>query len=346
MKKIIELATGDTTSSTVAGTATSPAINALEPALWARNIIDGAKAKRFFEQVAVQQVLPQGHKDWIAPKRKFYLGSMTDNTTEGGAITFTQLDNLDGVRFTPSIHGWGISLSNHAMRVNAVNLVTEARNDLTDYYARQVDVAIRDAIEDDDDTNITDSDDSGFQEVFGGDATSEATLSAGDILTTDVLADARERLMSGTAKYYSSGTLTDSTGTKNPWFPEPNSPFVFFIAPEQETAFLKDSQFTNAAEYGSQEVLLNGEIGKYLGVKILSTTQVSRHTDWGSGSLVGHATLMVKAMKCAGLAWGLRLRVHAFDFPSELERRIILETSYASAVIHPDSCVRVKVTDS
>ena len=48
----------------------------------------------------------------------------------------------------------------------------------------------------------------------------------------------------------------------------------------------KDSQFVNVAEYGGREVVLNGEIGRFLQFKIVSTTNVNAKTvggqSWGA----------------------------------------------------------------
>ena len=38
---------------------------------------------------------------------------------------------------------------------------------------------------------------------------------------------------------------------------------------------MKDSSFVNASEYGGREVILNGEIGKYLAVKVIVTTNIA-----------------------------------------------------------------------
>jgi len=90
-------------------------------------------------------------------------------------------------------------------------------------------------------------------------------------MTADVIADARAKL-----RAYN-------------FIPE-----VVVISSYQEAALMKDSQFINAAEYGGREVILNGEIGKYLGSKVIVTSNVDAKTtstdSWGAD---GHLCFML-----------------------------------------------------
>lgn len=49
------------------------------------------------------------------------------------------------------------------------------------------------------------------------------------------------------------------------------------VHPKQENSLLKNSNFIDASVYGGREVVLNGEIGKYLGIRVLVTTQITRN---------------------------------------------------------------------
>lgn len=311
---------------------------------WLDQILEAARKKMFFVNAISEYDLPPGTKDLVVPYRYGWwstLGtSVTDTQTEGGAVGFTTFDNLKGVTFTPVIHAYGVAISNHALRINAVNLIQAAREELIDYHASTVDNAVATAL--DAATNAT-STVKGAQIIYGGNATSTATLAAGDIITTDLVAKAK-RYLESTGCYYS--TTAKSSQSKSPWFAEPNAPFMLFIAPEQEEAFLTDSQFVNAAEYGGREVILNGEIGNYLGIKIINSVNTPSATTWGASSnLAGHTCLFVKAKACGGVAWGLRPRLRIFEFPSELEQRLILETSYIADDIHNDAVVKIRVLD-
>ena len=140
-----------------------------------------------------------------------------------------------------------------------------------------------------------------------------------------MLAEARRLLQSTNCMYgdYGTGKGT-SAETKNPWQNETNNPFILIIAPEQEEVFLTDSQFVNASEYGDASIVKNGEIGKYLGVRIVvanNTPQYAAsatHPDTSTTVVAQHRCMMIKANKAVGLAWGLKPRLAVFDYPSEL----------------------------
>lgn len=51
----------------------------------------------------------------------------------------------------------------------------------------------------------------------------------------------------------------------------------FVIHPKQENSLIKLAQFIDASVYGGRETILNGEIGKYLGIRVLVTTQIQRN---------------------------------------------------------------------
>jgi len=314
---------------------------------WLDKIIDSARKKMFFLSIVSQYDVPPGTKDIVIPYRKGYWSTLgttvTDTTTEGTSVVFTAMNNLEGLTLTPSPHSYGIAISNHAIRTTATNLIQAAREELSDYWADVVDKAIAAAING---APVATSSAKGASELFGGDATSTSTLEAGDILTPSLIVKAKARLQGTKMYYWSGGSESVSNESKTPWFSEPNSPFVIFIGPEQEYVLLTDSQFTNAAEYGGNEIVLNGEIGKYQGVKVITSVNTTAASNWGSGgNLAGHNCYVVKAGVCAALAWGQRPRLRVFEYPSELETRLILEQAYAVDSLHNDAICHIKVLD-
>jgi N4-gp56 family major capsid protein len=54
------------------------------------------------------------------------------------------------------------------------------------------------------------------------------------------------------------------------------TPRFIVVAPTHINDLRKDSQFTNASEYGDDEVIMDGEIGQYLGVSVLRTQAAVR----------------------------------------------------------------------
>jgi N4-gp56 family major capsid protein len=51
------------------------------------------------------------------------------------------------------------------------------------------------------------------------------------------------------------------------------------IHPNCENALLKDSQFVDASQYGGNSVVQNGEIGRYLGVRVMSSNNIQSATE-------------------------------------------------------------------
>lgn len=355
MKEIFELTAGDTTTAATQGSTFTA--YALSPVQWEKTIVDAAKKRHFLVQLLHQAELPKGTKDYVIPYRTTYLapGAWATSASEGSAVNYTKLDNLDGVTFTPTDASYGIAISNRAIRTNAVDILRAAREELTYRAGDVVDVAAYTALVAS--TNQATSSARGAQWLYGGDARLDSELTADDTLTTDMIADAKRMLMSTTCKYWntsSAGAIQTSSAAKNPWMPEDNDPFVLLIAPEQENVLLKDSQFVNAAEYGTNEVILNGEIGKYLGIKILVSNNVPGYTtsdnspDGESGANPGaamHRCLLLKGKKAGAVVWGQKPKLHVFPYPSELETRLVLEMAYAVGPVHKDAMVYLDVAD-
>ena len=359
MKSIQELTSGDTTTTTVAGTGRTA--YALEPTLWLKEINDAAQKRWYFKQFAYETTVPRGTKDAIIPYRTMYLktvrtggsgGDWSMDAAEGAAVTYTKLTNLDGKQITPVAKNVGVCISNFALQTNAVDLIRAAKEELTYHAGDRLDQDIAYAI-----ASATAASNSvrGAQTIYGGDARAESELAAGDTITTDMIADAKTKLMSTTMKYWvpsSPAAEAVSALAKNPWQNVSGDPFVLFIAPEQENSFLKDAQFTNAAEYGGNEVVMNGEIGKYLGIKVVVTDNTPLFTtsdayDGGSNAGVrGHRCVLCKPKAAFAVAWAIKPDLKVFDYESELEKRLVLEMAFAVGVVHPDAIVFIDVADA
>ena len=347
---VINLASGGTLESTVQGQASTGHL--LLPRMWLRTINEAAQKRFYATQIADSANVTPGNKDIVFPKRRKFLGSggFQGSTTPGTSLTATKLDNLSGVQVTPVDQNYSIYLTYQAVRTNAVNVIKAAREELTYAAGDAVDTEVYRQLADD--TYHATSNTLGSQAVYGGDATSAATLTTGDVITTDHIAEAKRKLQSTTCKYWTYGTSEGtSSESKNPWHNEASSPFVFLMAPEQEEVFLTDSQFINASQYGSNEVVMNGEIGRYLGVKMVVANNTpgytsGAHPDGTTVAVAQHRCVMTKAQKGVGIAYALKPRLRVVDFPSELETRLILEQSYKAEQIHPDAIVHVNVTDS
>jgi len=362
METIKELATGRTQYSDVQGSAHT--MHNLEPAIWLQTILDAAKQRFYFLNFCYITETQKGQKEVVIPFRSKYLGSSgityaTAAPSDGSAITATVLDNLDGITITPALQASRVTISNYAISVNAVDLLRAAQEELVYSVGDKVDQYVATTI-----GNALGSTSSiaYATTLFGGSATSDAGLAAGDVMTTDLLADARKALMSKYKEYRASntGAAGGATGAVtglvagNPWVSTPDAPFVFFIGPAQELAFLKDSQFVNAAEYGSNKVIMNGEIGEYLGVKIISTNNVeqvaagSEGPDAATANVAVNMTrcIMMKAQKAAAFCWGKQPSLKFWDNVPQISQDVVLESAYAASVVYADAIVFVDVADA
>jgi N4-gp56 family major capsid protein len=316
------------------------------PTQWAKNVIDGGKNLLFFTNVVRQATVPKGVNDYIMPVREKYEGSWESSSEEYAIdtnIAATVLNDMDGIQFSPTRYSYRVAVTNKAVNTNAIDLMRYAREEMAYKWANDVDAAVSAALL----TGTAAADNTpGTIPIYGGDATSTGTLAAGDTLTTDMIAKAKRLLRSKYNYYWDSGTFTKDDVLKNPWENTPDSPYVLFIAPEQEEVLLTDSQFVNAAEYGSNEVVLNGEIGRYLGIKTVVSNNTPAYANFGSGQDVdGHKCLLVKSQYCGGIAWGERPGIKAFDWPIEDKKMVIMTMEYATKPLQSDAIVSLNVTD-
>jgi len=249
---------------------------------------------------------------------------ITVSHTEGDERTYTEMTNIDTASITPLWKLGAIGITKELVDTCSLNLIELARYMVVQDHEQNIEATIAATAE------------SGTDNVlFGGDATTAATLATGDTITVDLIADARSKLKDANS-FQAKG---------------------LFIANEQEKVFLKSSQFTNAAEYGGREVVLNGEIGNYLGLKILSTenatayasgaTDTTDSTAWGAA---GHSCLMVGDFAdrkvWTTLAWKQKLTVDYEYLKRFANHYIYYDSAYAAGLIQPKAQCLIKVTDA
>lgn len=309
---IQEMATGDTTTSTTG-------VSDVQGKLWLKQIIEAAKRKMYFEQFAYVSEAPKGIKDVSIPVPTSHV-TFTSTTSEGSARTKTQIDNMAVVTFTPSTQKFGVSISKDVIRTSQIDYIAFAREELAYAAAKTIDDAFATAIFAASAPAAT---------LYGGDATDVASIASGDILTTDLVAKAQRYLKA------------------NNWQSEPDRPFVLFIAPVAEEAFLKDSQFVNASEYGSNEVVMNGEIGKYLGIKVIVSTGAPAKTNasnsWG---VDGHVCFLIKSKVSYGIVYGERPTLEHEYKPDEAEHNLYLDMCFQCKTLQEGAIVIIDVADA
>ncbi len=216
----------------------------MQPTKWEKEIIKWAEEFRQLEQLVFVTKGMVGTKDEsITHSVTSSHLSITTSHTEGATRTKTEMDNSSTVTFNVVAGDFlqgVITISKRLFMTCAVDLISQAKYSISEDMADDVDLAIATQLQ------STDLDDN---VVYGGDATQIEDITAGDVLTTDLIADAR-RLIKVNSKCI---------------------PKYLVISSYQEATLLKDSQFVNASEYGSNEVVMKGEIGNYLGLKVIVT---------------------------------------------------------------------------
>lgn len=339
-----ELTSTDTTASAARG-ADAGTTYMLEPRMWLKGLVDGAKKDHLYAQFCKQFDVPKGTKDAIVPKREAYgLGTWESAVTPGTVVNFSVMDNMDGVSVTPAFTNYAIAITYDVIRTNAVNFVAEAQEDLRYKCGDIVDAAVVTALLA---GTAADSDDRGYQTVYGGDASRASDLRAGDTINTDIISEAKRKIQSSECKYWTLGTAEYiSSEAKNPWKP----PYALLVSPYQEDTLRRDSQFTSAAEYGSDKIIHSGQIADYLGVNIVVSNNTKSYASAGTtrdATAAGadmNSCVMLKPQHACALGWGTRPTLHVVDYPRHLEQDLIIEMSYQAKVIQDDAIVFIDVT--
>ena len=310
---IQELAdTKDTTTAT-------DSISNLQGKTWLKKILEAAKRRMIFAQFAYETDLPGGTKDLALP---IYTSNITDwvaqsgATGEGVARTMTAIDNLTTVTFTPVTFRYGCAISTDVVRTSQVDVVRHAREQLSYYAAYSVESAIETALEAASSPN---------EVVCGG----GSTVDTGNTLDPDAIAESLRKMRA------------------NSWFSEPARPFVLVIPAICEEALMKDSQFTNASEYGDQSIVLNGEIGKYLGIRVVTSEFCPAKTDsHAKFDVAGHICFMFKAQVAYGLAWGTKPTLDYEFNKLESEHRVFLDLCYQAKTMQEGALTLIYAADA
>lgn len=359
-EQIKELATGRTAYTDTRGSSSTNYL--LEPRAWLKQIVDAAQQRQYFMQTCYTTELQPGQKDVVVPRRSKYLGGSgvtyaTSTPSDATKITSTTIDNVDGVLLTPAMQASRVSIGNDAIRHNALDIMRAAQEELIYSLGDKIDAYIATIIGN---ASSSTASASGAQSLYGGDATSDTTLAAGDIITTDLVAKARRLLMTKNKEYRASTGAGGGYGAVsgvvagNPWTPTPDEPFVLYIGPAQQEAFLTDSQFTNAAEFGGNGPIMNGEIPGYLGIRIIVTNNVEQVAASAEGPDAETANtavamtrcILLKAKKACAFCWGLKPKLSFFDDVPEVSQDIVLEAEYVAAILHSDAIVFIDVADA
>ena len=325
-KEVFELAdtyTGTSGISTFAGK------------LWKTKVVQFGEALRRFDQgcSVYSDLVGNGATVLCVPYTTSHksVDTSTDTQDSGTVVerAHTALDNMTGVNLTVSASSFkqgDVTVTKAAEMSSMVNLVGQARYVVAQALAQDVDTAIATAFQA---TTIT-------NRVYGtSGATDPSALATGGKMTPSLVADAMEKIEA------------------NNFVPD-----LLYIGTKQLRELRKDSQFTNAAEYGSDRVILKGEVGEYLGVKVIVTTNTPAYTSgdtdvnqptktWGA---TGHMCIMTGTTKDGQKASGALAWKEMPSISYEFEKRknlhhIFYDQAYATGIIQPGATCLIKVSN-
>lgn len=223
----------------------------LIPEVWAAEIEKDAQANRVMRNL--EQVIK--NTDLLdSPGDIVHIPKLHD-LTAAAALTETvaivpQAMSDDVVNFTPTEWGTGVELTRKMLRRSYIDVMEGASELLGIALAQGEDVEI-----------ITQAIADVSIEVFPVSTyTTVNDILVGDILTPDIMVDARTQLRLANAA----------------------APYAWVINPAQEGSLLKDDQFVDASKYGSNQIVMNGEIGTFLGMRVFVSTNIPSAVNTGT----------------------------------------------------------------
>jgi len=227
----------------------------LNPQIWNRKIEEFAKANLVIAPLGVQN-------EELLNKPGYIL-----NIAKGAALTAAALTETDSVdiqkpsytqaQVTPTEYGGAFQITRKEMDRAFINIVNEKAADAG--YALAL---IKD------------------QTIYGG-------LVSGTGSTVRVNNKAADTDLAST-DLFNTDTIATGIATMRAlnW-----NPVYLVIHPHQEGNLLKSQNFKYASYYGNRDVLMNGEIGMYLGLKVFSTSVAT--TDAVSTDLTAYEALLL-----------------------------------------------------
>jgi len=228
------------------------------PIIWSPQVELGAQPKRVMRALGIVDTTLRG-----SPGNKFYFPKVPTVLEAVDATEGTKPDELavtvDRLEITTKEVIAALSVTRQVVEQITFNVVDILTDLLSEGVANKEDKDVLAAL------NAA----SGIAgTLYGGGKSAEGDLVAADVLTTDLIADGVTAMRK-----------------------EKREPRYVIIHPAQENALLKSDKFINAAQYGGREVVLNGEIGQWLGIKVLKTTQVPTGT--GSGGITTYHAFFI-----------------------------------------------------
>jgi len=310
-----ELAAGASTTSS------NPDFSRLQASEWLEQVVLDAEPRRRFLDLSREftELVGSGAKEITVPRTNKALDmSGEQDKTQGDDRTYTEMDTLDGEVVTiDDDDDWyegGLKISKQKVQTTPVDVMEVARHHLAEQIARDVDESLyNEAVSGAEAVSGSEADDDKHLETEHPSGSHVVDQTESGRLTPDSIAEAAARIEA------------------NDW-----DPFALVINSDHKKDLRTDSQFTNAAEYGSEEVVLNGEIGMYLGIRIVVS------------NTVGDSAVMIGREQDTGadvaqaLVWKEEPEVnHQFDM-EENTHKFFYDQAFKPATIQPTALATIQ----
>jgi len=317
-------------------------------------------------QGVTQEITGLQAKDWKDEiiyngevNRKF--SQMVENdytltTQEGNSLILGIVTDTLELRTTVPLQNGNTANRLELTRMNDVITDKEIKIEDTDWYGGEIAVTFQDAVNARVDkmklakyflqeqlTDIPDKklaialqDTSVTQRVYGGTATSVAGLTTGSTLTPKLFANAM-------LKVEDSGYV----------------PYCFLCSPAQANAMRKDSQFTDASQLGTTDVIKTGIIQNFLGVPFIVSTncpqynatnqdinETGTNSHWGTAGNTGILISKRKSgQKCSGgIFWKQKGKIDYIQNVEEMLHKFTLIMAFKCTLLQPTSICLVKTS--
>ncbi len=310
------------TSEELSSTTTSSGrFERLQAEEWLDQVVLDAEPRRRLLELSREfsELVGSGDKAITVPRTNKALDMSDDSRKdEADSRNFTEMDTLDGERVEIEDDDWyegGLKISKQKVMTTPVDVAEVARHHLAEQIARDVDEALRDEAIDAVSNVTTDEGDAGEDLHLLTDASDDHVIDQTESgrLSPDSIAEAASRIEA------------------NNW-----EPFALVISSDHKKDLRTDSQFTNAAEYGSDNVVLNGEIGMYLGIRVVVSNTIE-----GEAIMVGQEQ-ETGADVAQALVWKEEPEVnHVYDFEDNTHR-FYYDQAFKPATIQPTALATIQ----
>jgi N4-gp56 family major capsid protein len=342
--------TNEVTSSTARGSSFTGYME--HKVSWQGELSEAARQMMYFLDAVDVRQLPEKHSQYVVNYRKYFPtgASVSFDSSELTAAASNFGTNLvDGVIIQPTPYTKAAAITNYAEYQNLRDLVKDKMDELSYALSDKIDVYISDAISA---ATETTSSVAGAMTLYGGSATSDNGLSLGCVLTPQLMNEAEALLSGKKAFYWNAGTFTLSSGVKNPWRNEPTDPFVLIIGPRQKQALRDSGQFISANQYGSRVVISSGEIGDFLGIRVICSNNAKQVAASGTAPDGGSAPsvdmtrcILMKGRAAYTFVFGRTPRFEPWEQLWADLRGITLVCDFAGSVVHADAIIKIDVSD-